>query len=96
MTGHKFDEGKLDWTLINFKELEEVVKVLMFGESKYSRESWKKVEKYRFERALMRHVIQYINGSKQDKESSLHHLSHAVVNCLFIMNKDKEEEKEEK
>ena len=38
--GKKFDQGKLDWSLVPFKSLEGMVKVLMFGEQKYSRDNW--------------------------------------------------------
>jgi hypothetical protein len=92
MDGNKFDAGKVDWTLINFNDLEETARVLMFGENKYSRDSWKTVEKDRFVKALLRHVIQYANGEQQDTESSYNHLSHAIANCLFILNKDKQGE----
>ena len=95
----KADSGKLQWSLLPFAEVEEVVKVLMNGASKYSPDNWKKCDDTkRYEDALMRHVIAYIKGNKIDEVSQggdgLSHLAHAVCNCLFLMwfdNQQKEE-----
>ena len=40
--GIKYDSGKLRWTLLPFRELEEVVKVLEKGAVKYDFDNWKK------------------------------------------------------
>lgn len=95
----KADSGKLQWSLLPFAELEEVVKVLMKGASKYKPDNWKKCDNTkRYEDALMRHVIAYIKGNKIDEVSQggdgLSHLAHAICNCLFLMwfdNQQKEE-----
>lgn len=87
----KADSGKLQWSLMPFKELEDVVKVLMLGAKKYSPDNWKKCDDVkRYKDALMRHVISYVSGDEQDKESGLSHLAHAVCNCLFLMYFDKQ------
>lgn len=95
----KADTGKLQWSLLPFAEVEEVVKVLMKGASKYSPDNWKKCDNTkRYEDALMRHVVAYIKGDKIDNVSQggdgLPHLAHAICNCLFLMwfdNQQKEE-----
>lgn len=86
----KFDNGKVDWTLLQWKELEEVVEVLAFGANKYSRDNWKHVEPARYEKAAMRHLISYITGEKQDPESGKSHLAHLMCNVLFLMWNDNE------
>ena len=83
--GVKCDGGKLDWTLLPIESLEEVVKILEFGAGKYGRENWKKVEVERYEKALLRHITAYWSGQKNDPETNLSHLSHAICNCLFIL-----------
>lgn len=93
----KADSGKLQWSLLPFAEVEEVVKVLMKGASKYSPDNWKKCDNTkRYEDALMRHVIAYIKGNKIDEVSQggdgLSHLAHAVCNCLFLMWFDNQKE----
>lgn len=94
----KADSGKLQWSLLPFAEVEEVVKVLMKGASKYSPDNWKKCDDTkRYEDALMRHVVSYIKGDKIDEISQggdgLLHLAHAICNCLFLMWFDNQKEK---
>jgi len=82
----KADKGKLQWSLLPFAQLEDVVKVLMMGAEKYTPDNWKKCNDIkRYEDALLRHVISYISGNRTDKESKLSHLAHAICNCLFLM-----------
>lgn len=82
----KNDSGKLQWSLLPFEELEDVVRVLMLGAKKYTPDNWKKCDDVtRYKDALMRHVISYISGDTIDEESHLSHLAHAVCNCLFLM-----------
>ena len=83
--GAKCDGNKPDWTLLPVTSLEETVKILEFGADKYGRENWKKVEVERYEKALLRHIIAYWSGQKNDPETNLSHLSHAICNCLFIL-----------
>jgi hypothetical protein len=92
----KNDSGKLQWSLLPFEELEDVVKVLMLGAKEYTPDNWKKCDDVtRYKDALMRHVISYVSGDATDEESGLSHLAHAVCNCLFLMYFDntKKEEK---
>ena len=82
----KADSGKLQWSLLPFNELKDVVKVLMLGAKKYSPDNWKKCDDTkRYKDALMRHVISYVSGNERDEESGLSHLAHAICNCLFLM-----------
>jgi hypothetical protein len=91
----KKDSGKLQWSLMPFEELKDVVKVLMLGAVKYSPDNWKKCDNVvRYKDALMRHVISYIEGDEIDEESGLSHLAHAVCNCLFLMWFDKQKSKD--
>lgn len=87
----KADDGKLEWSLMPFDELEDVVKVLQNGAKKYSVDNWKKCDNPdRYKNALMRHTVAYMKGEKVDKEDNISHLAHAVCNCLFLMWFDKE------
>ena len=89
----KADSGKLQWSLLPFAELKDVVQVLMLGAKKYSPDNWKKCDDVtRYKDALMRHVISYISGDKRDEESGLSHLAHAICNCLFLMWFDNQKE----
>ena len=82
----KNDNGKLQWTLMPFEQLEEVVRVLMKGAEKYGRDNWKNCDDIkRYKDALMRHVVSYNKGERNDPEDNLPHLAHAICNCLFLM-----------
>ena len=86
----KGDNGKLQWSLMPFEQLEDVVQVLMNGAKKYSVDNWKKcTELNPYKDALMRHVVSYIKGEKNDSEDNISHLAHAICNCLFLMWFDK-------
>ena len=86
--GKKFDSNKPDWTLMPWKELEEVLSILDFGANKYSRDNWKHVEPARYEKAAMRHLIAYITGELNDPETGKSHLAHLICNALFLMWND--------
>lgn len=85
--GTKNDEGKLEWSLIELKNLEPMLKVLMFGAKKYAPDNWKKVPdaKKRYYDAFMRHFAAYQAGEILDAESGLPHLDHAQC-CLYFLS----------
>lgn len=84
--GRKDDSKKLDWTLLPFDSLSEVVRVMEFGAEKYSRDNWKKVvPNVRYLKAAFRHLIKYAGGEKLDSESGLNHLAHCVCCLLFLI-----------
>jgi len=86
MEGKKFDASKLDWTLVPFKAMEDVVKVLAFGAAKYERENWKTVKEpmRRYRAAAYRHLNAINEGEWFDPESGLPHAAHCVC-CLIFM-----------
>jgi hypothetical protein len=83
----RYDKDKIDWTLIDFNSLEECVKVLAFGEKKYSRDNWKNLPSQdRITRVLpsmLRHIVALTNGEEIDSESSLSHAGHIMCNAMF-------------
>lgn len=85
--GVKFDQGKLRPSLLPIEPLKEVIKVLMFGAEKYREFNWQVVPdaKKRYKDAAMRHLMDYINGERNDQESKLSHLAHCICCCLFII-----------
>ena len=104
--GLKFDTGsdKLEWSLIPWGALGEVVKVLMYGKKKYTQtlddgtvvsgaDNWKLVDnaKERYWNAAMRHLIARGNGEMNDPETGLPHLAHACCDLLFLMWFDNEQ-----
>lgn len=82
--GRKYDSGKLLWDLLPFDVIEKVVEVLTYGAEKYEPNNWQKVETYRYISALFRHIVSWLLGESDDKESSKHHIDHAICNLIFI------------
>ena len=89
MSSAKQSNGKTEWHLIPWRELEEVARVFMYGKSKYSEDDWENVENKRsvYFDAAMRHLTAWWNGEKKD-ESEFSHLAHAIC-CLLILLWDK-------
>lgn len=85
--GVKFDQDKPQWTLVPFKALDEVVKVLTIGAKKYAPDNWKKVPnaRQRYIDAAFRHMSAYAAGEKLDDETGKSHLAHAMCCLLFLL-----------
>lgn len=88
--GRKDDEGKLDWDLLPIEAMEEVIKVLMHGATKYGRENWKDVAQAdkRYYNAAMRHLTAWRQGKLLDPETQFPHLAHAMCCMLFLLSFD--------
>jgi hypothetical protein len=89
--GRKFDAGKLDYTLVPFDAVDEVVKVLMFGAQKYDRDNWRYVDNalQRYTAAAYRHMTAYSKGEKTDPETGISHLAHVGCCILFMLSLEK-------
>jgi len=86
--GVKYDDEKLDYTLLDKKSIDEVVKVLMYGAKKYPAwDNWKKVPdaRKRYVKAALRHLMSEADGETID-ESGLLHLAHAATSCIFAIH----------
>ncbi|CAB5195132.1 hypothetical protein UFOVP176_62 [uncultured Caudovirales phage] len=90
--GLKYDSGKLNWSLMPFGALQEVVKVLEFGSKKYAPNNWQYVDNAdeRYWNAAMRHLIAYKTESTNDSETGLSHLAHAICCMLFLQHLNNE------
>lgn len=87
-TAVKFDQGKLDWSLIPIDSVEEILKVLEFGKVKYDSWNWAKGEGFKYSRVFnstIRHLFAWFRGEDKDPESGLSHLAHAGCNILFLL-----------
>ena len=85
ITADRFNEGKIAWELMDFKSLEPLIEVLMFGATKYSKDNWKKGQPItELLGSLFRHIIAFQNGETLDKESGKSHIGHAMCNLMFI------------
>lgn len=91
--GQHLDDGKPRWDLLPYDALEEVVKVLTYGQKKYPNppRNWELGILYsRIYASTLRHLwtwfMSRITGqSGIDKESGRPHLAHAATNVLFLL-----------
>jgi len=91
--GQKFDQDKPRWDLLQWDEVESVVRVLSNGSKKYADDNWKLVPepRRRYFAAMLRHITAWLRGEKYDKEDNEHHLAHAICCALFLMWFDNKE-----
>jgi hypothetical protein len=84
--GVKHDLGKLPWHLLPPDAVEEVVKVLAFGATKYGERNWEQgMAWHRLFAATLRHLWAWWRGEEADPETGLSHLSHAACCVLFLL-----------
>lgn len=94
--GVKNDAGKTEWHYLPVEPMEEVVRVLMYGDKKYPAEdgsNWKRVDnpKKRYFNAMIRHSFAWLKGERLDPETGYSHLAHAITNALFLLHFEQEE-----
>lgn len=85
--GTKADKGKLRWSLLPIGVMRDIVAVLEFGAQKYSVGNWQHVDEpgRRYYDAAMRHIDARADGEKNDPDSGLPHLAHAIASLMFLM-----------
>ena len=91
----RHNEGKLQWSLVDFDALAPMVQVLEFGAEKYSANNWKKglpIEKIC--ESLARHLFAVMTKKEYyDPESGLPHVGHILCNAMFLSHFSLKEEK---
>jgi len=86
----RYNIGKEDFNLIDYKSLIPLIKVMEFGENKYSRNNWKQggFSKESILNSLLRHTAKLSdavsnNTSEFDEESFVHHIGSIMANAMF-------------
>jgi hypothetical protein len=92
--GMKFDQEKARMGLLPPRALRLVSEVLTFGAKKYLPNNWKYVENgpERYLDAALRHITSYMTGEKNDPETGLPHMAHALCCLMFIADLEAEAE----
>lgn len=82
----KSDAGKIRPTLVPTQLIKDVAQVRMYGCEKYKDpENWKRVSIERYNDALCRHLLAYIDDPhSKDEESGIEHYKHLACNIAFI------------
>lgn len=92
----KADKGKPQCRLVPPEIIRDIARVREYGLKKYgSAESWRSVEVERYQDAMYRHLLAYIeNPTGKDEESGLPHLWHIACNVAFLCELQKEVQNE--
>jgi hypothetical protein len=81
----RYNQGKLQWALVDFDSLEGLVRVLEYGAAKYAPDNWKKgMPVTQVSESLMRHLFAFLRGEDVDPESGCRHISHVMCNTMFL------------
>lgn len=83
--GLKYDDGKVRLELVPPSLVLAVGEVLTFGAKKYEANSWRGVSAERYQGALLRHLMAYMDGEINDAESGFPHLWHVACNVAFLI-----------
>lgn len=85
MQADRYNENKLKWSLVDFKSLEPLVRVLEYGCIKYSRNNWKKgLPASETMESMVRHCFKLMGGELTDSESGISHIGHIMANAMFL------------
>lgn len=81
----RYNDGKPQWSMVDFDSLEGLVRVLEYGARKYSKNNWKKgMPVTQVTESLMRHLFAFLKGENVDPESGCRHISHVMCNAMFL------------
>ena len=84
----KYDSGKPMASLVEPEFILGMAKVMTKGAEKYAIDNWKQGHSEedirRYKDALMRHILAYLSGEKNDPETGLSHAYHASCNLMFL------------
>jgi hypothetical protein len=80
----RYNDGKLKWSLVDYKSLEPMIRVLEYGAEKYSPDNWKRgLDKKEILESMMRHLASVLDGEENCPESGLSHIGHIQCNAMF-------------
>lgn len=85
--GVKWDQDKPRWDLFQWGAAEQIVRVAMYGATKYDDWNWAKGMRWgRVAASCLRHLVSWLRGEDNDPETGLSHLAHAGWNVLALLD----------
>ena len=85
MQALRYNQGKVEWSLVDYKSLEPMVRVLEYGVQKYARNNWKKgMPATQIIESMLRHTYKLLEGELVDPESGIEHIGHIQCNAMFL------------
>lgn len=84
-SGARYNDGKVDFSLLPLCTLEDEIRVWELGAKKYAEWNWLKGMDWSIPFACaMRHMMAWQAGEDIDKESGLPHIAHAMCNLRML------------
>lgn len=84
--GLRYDAGKLRLDLIPPEWIEALGAVLTAGAAKYADRNWELGMKWsKCHGPMMRHIVKWLKGERDDPETKCRHLAHVAWNALALM-----------
>jgi uncharacterized protein YuzB (UPF0349 family) len=81
----RYNQGKVQWSLVDYKSIEPMVRVLEYGCLKYSKDNWKKgMPASQIIESMLRHTFKLLEGELVDPESGIEHVGHIQCNAMFL------------
>ena len=81
----RYNQGKVQWSLVDYKSIEPMVRVLEHGCLKYSKNNWKKgMPASQIIESMLRHTFKLLEGELVDLESGIEHVGHIQCNAMFL------------
>ena len=83
--GLRFNAGKPRWSLMHYKSMEPMIRVLEYGAEKYDDHNWQKgLIPVEVLECLQRHLAAIMDGEVNDPESGLPHIGHVMCNAMMF------------
>jgi len=81
----RYNEGKIDWTLLDWESVKPLADGMTYGATKYSRDNWKQKcdDPKQHIQSAFRHLIAIASGEEIDPESGVRHSG--LVMCNMMM-----------
>jgi hypothetical protein len=80
----RYNQGKVEWSLMHYGSMVPMIRVLMFGAKKYAPDNWKKgLDRRQLLESMQRHLAALMDGEVIDPESNESHIGHLMCNCMF-------------
>lgn len=85
----RYDEGKTPFadfdTYFDPGFAAEIGRAFEYGARKYGKDNWQKGMSWsRCLNSARRHILHFWRGEKNDRESGIHHLAHAICSLMFL------------
>jgi hypothetical protein len=89
MSAERYNDGKLEWSLLDYESLTPLVEVMMYGCHKYTRDNWKKgFPKEKLIDSLLRHALALADGEEIDPENNIHHIGGIMFNAMAYYHQE--------